>query len=134
MRRTGGRGWVVASSCESPGRRLWGRRPGRPGGLHSTPSHHPPGWRFGMLDEPNEKREVNMDVVVNARHCEVSDRFRSHVEEKLAKLEKHDKRIMRVLVEGEKERNPRQHDREIGRAHVGTRVTNAQIGGRRRHE
>src|SRR3546814_11127131 len=66
-----------------------------------------------MLDEPNEKREVNMDVVVNARHCEVSDRFRSHVEEKLAKLEKHDHRIMRVLVEVEKERNPRQHDRAV---------------------
>ncbi|QIX27665.1 ribosome-associated translation inhibitor RaiA [Nocardioides sp. JQ2195] len=54
-----------------------------------------------------------MDVVVNARHCEVSDRFRSHVEEKLAKLEKHDHRIMRVLVEVEKERNPRQHDRSV---------------------
>lgn len=54
-----------------------------------------------------------MDVVVNARHCEVSDRFRSHVEEKLTKLEKHDHRIMRVLVEVEKERNPRQHDRAV---------------------
>lgn len=54
-----------------------------------------------------------MDVVVNARHCEVSDRFRSHVEEKLARLEKHDHRIMRVLVEVEKERNPRQADRAV---------------------
>ncbi|KQY56263.1 MULTISPECIES: ribosome hibernation-promoting factor, HPF/YfiA family [unclassified Nocardioides] len=54
-----------------------------------------------------------MDVVVNARHCEVSDRFRSHVEEKLARLEKHDHRIMRVLVEVEQERNPRQHDRAV---------------------
>ncbi|KRF13974.1 30S ribosomal protein S30 [Nocardioides sp. Soil797] len=54
-----------------------------------------------------------MDVVVNARHCEVSDRFRSHVEEKLTKLEKHDHRIMRVLVEVEQERNPRQHDRAV---------------------
>jgi ribosomal subunit interface protein len=54
-----------------------------------------------------------MDVVVNARHCEVSDRFRSHVEEKLARLEKHDHRIIRVLVEVEKERNPRQHDRAV---------------------
>ena len=54
-----------------------------------------------------------MDVVVNARHCEVSDRFRSHVEDKLAKLEKHDHRIMRVLVEVVKERNPRQHDRAV---------------------
>jgi ribosomal subunit interface protein len=51
--------------------------------------------------------------VVNARHCEVSDRFRSHVEEKLARLEKHDHRIIRVQVEVEKERNPRQHDRAV---------------------
>ena len=54
-----------------------------------------------------------MDVVVNARHCEVSDRFRSHVEEKLARLEKHDHRIIRVQVEVEMERNPRQHDRAV---------------------
>src|SRR3990170_6857130 len=54
-----------------------------------------------------------MDVVVNSRHCEVSDRFRSHVEEKLARLEKHDHRIIRVQVEVENERNPRQHDRAV---------------------
>ena len=54
-----------------------------------------------------------MDVVVNARHCEVSDRFRSHVEEKLARLEKHDHRIIRVQVEVEKERNPLHHDRAV---------------------
>ena len=54
-----------------------------------------------------------MDVVVNARHCEVSDRFRSHVEEKLARLEKHDHRIIRVNVEVENERNPRQADRAV---------------------
>ncbi|MDP3892974.1 ribosome-associated translation inhibitor RaiA [Nocardioides sp.] len=54
-----------------------------------------------------------MDVVVTGRHCEVSDRFRSHVEEKLSRLEKHDHRIMRVQVEIEKERNPRQHDRSV---------------------
>jgi ribosomal subunit interface protein len=38
---------------------------------------------------------------------EVSDRFRSHVEEKVTRLEKHDHRIMRVEVEVDKERNPR---------------------------
>ncbi|MDT0202095.1 ribosome hibernation-promoting factor, HPF/YfiA family [Nocardioides sp. AE5] len=54
-----------------------------------------------------------MDVVVNARNCEVSDRFRTHVEEKLSKLEKHDHRIMRVMVEVAKEKNPRQHDRSV---------------------
>jgi len=54
-----------------------------------------------------------MDVVVNSRHCEVSDRYRAHVAEKLARLEKHDHRIIRVQVEVEKERNPRQQDRAV---------------------
>jgi ribosomal subunit interface protein len=54
-----------------------------------------------------------MDVAITARHCEVSDRFRGHVEEKLARLEKHDHRIIRVQVEVEKERNPRQQERAI---------------------
>ena len=52
-----------------------------------------------------------MEVVVTGRHCEVSDRFREHVSEKLTRLEKHDHRIMRVQVEVELEKNPRQHDR-----------------------
>jgi ribosomal subunit interface protein len=52
-----------------------------------------------------------MEVVVTGRHCEVSDRFRQHVSEKLSRLEKHDHRIMRVQVEVELEKNPRQHDR-----------------------
>ena len=52
-----------------------------------------------------------MEVVVTGRHCELSDGFRSHVEEKLARLEKHDHRIMRVSVEVECERNPRQADK-----------------------
>ncbi|HET6627754.1 MAG TPA: ribosome-associated translation inhibitor RaiA [Nocardioidaceae bacterium] len=54
-----------------------------------------------------------MEIVVRSRHCEVSDRFRSHVEEKLGRLEKHDHRVMRVDVEVDKERNPRQHDRAV---------------------
>jgi ribosomal subunit interface protein len=54
-----------------------------------------------------------MEVVVTARHCELSERFRAHVEEKLARLEKHDHRIMRVNVEVECERNPRQADRAV---------------------
>jgi len=54
-----------------------------------------------------------MEVVVTGRHIELSDRFRSHVEEKLTRLEKHDHRIIRVNVEVEKERNPRQADRAV---------------------
>jgi len=44
-----------------------------------------------------------VDIVVSGRHCEVSDRFRAHVEEKLARLEKHDHRLIRVEVQVEKE-------------------------------
>jgi ribosomal subunit interface protein len=54
-----------------------------------------------------------MEVVVTGRHCELSDRFRSHVEDKLIRLEKHDHRIIRVNVEVECERNPRQADRAV---------------------
>src|SRR3954469_9175497 len=54
-----------------------------------------------------------MEVVVTGRHCELSERFRSHVEDKLTRLEKHDHRIIRVNVEVENERNPRQADRAV---------------------
>lgn len=54
-----------------------------------------------------------MDVVVTGRHCEISDRFREHAAEKLAKLEKHDHHIMRVHVEVDCEPNPRQHDQAV---------------------
>ncbi|WP_309650159.1 ribosome hibernation-promoting factor, HPF/YfiA family [Nocardioides sp.] len=54
-----------------------------------------------------------MEVVVTGRHCELSDSFRGHAEEKLSKLEKHDHRIIRVHVEVDCEPNPRQHDRAV---------------------
>ncbi len=54
-----------------------------------------------------------MEVVVTGRHCEISDRFREHATEKLARLEKHDHRIMRVHVEVDCEPNRRQHDRAV---------------------
>ncbi|WP_205471190.1 ribosome hibernation-promoting factor, HPF/YfiA family [Nocardioides sp. SYSU D00038] len=54
-----------------------------------------------------------MEVVVTGRHCELSERYRTHVEDKLSRLEKHDHRIMRVSVEVENERNPRQADRAV---------------------
>ena len=43
----------------------------------------------------------------------MSDRFRSHVEEKLAKLEKYDQRVIRVDVEVTKEPNPRQASQAV---------------------
>ncbi|WP_027861986.1 ribosome hibernation-promoting factor, HPF/YfiA family [Marmoricola sp. URHB0036] len=54
-----------------------------------------------------------MDVVVSSRHCEVSDRFREHVEEKLTRLEKHNHRIIRVEVLLEKEARPRDPERTV---------------------
>jgi ribosomal subunit interface protein len=54
-----------------------------------------------------------MDVVVSSRHCEVSERFREHVEEKLARLEKHDHRIIRVEVLLEKEARAREPERAV---------------------
>jgi ribosomal subunit interface protein len=50
-----------------------------------------------------------MEVVVTARNCEITDRYRAHVTEKLTRLEKHDHRIIRVHVEVDCESNPRQH-------------------------
>jgi ribosomal subunit interface protein len=52
-----------------------------------------------------------MDVVVKSRHCEISDSFREHVEEKLGRLEKHDHRVFRLEVEVDREKNPRQQER-----------------------
>lgn len=51
-----------------------------------------------------------MDIVVKARHCEVPERFRTHVAEKLAKVEKLDHKVISVDVEVSKEHNPRQSD------------------------
>jgi len=56
-----------------------------------------------------------MEVVVTARNCEISDRYRAHVNEKLTRLEKHDHRIIRMHVEIDCEPNPRQHK---GAVHV----------------
>lgn len=54
-----------------------------------------------------------MDVVVKGHHCEVSDRFRQYVEEKLERIEKVDHRVLRCEVEVSQEKNPRQHDRAM---------------------
>lgn len=51
-----------------------------------------------------------MDILVKGRHCEVSERFRSHIAEKLAKVAKLDPKVIRVDVEVSKEHNPRLSD------------------------
>jgi ribosomal subunit interface protein len=50
-----------------------------------------------------------MDIVVKGRHCEVSDRYREHVAEKLSRVEKYDHKVIRIDVMVTAERNPRQH-------------------------
>ncbi len=54
-----------------------------------------------------------MEIVVKGRHYEVSERFREHVHDKLARIEKFEQRqrLSRVEVQVDLERNPRQQDR-----------------------
>lgn len=54
-----------------------------------------------------------MEIVVNGRNSEISESFREHVKDKLARVEKYDARqkITRVEVEVTHEKNPRQHDK-----------------------
>jgi len=52
-----------------------------------------------------------VDIVVKARHVEVSDRFRTAAQDKLAKVERLDPGLQRVDVEVSKELNPRLADR-----------------------
>jgi len=54
-----------------------------------------------------------MDVVVSSRHCEISERFREHVAEKLRRIEKHDHHIIRVDVRVARDKNPRQPERAV---------------------
>ena len=49
-----------------------------------------------------------MDIVVKSRHHEVTDRFRRHVMEKLAKVEEMDGKAISLTVVLGEERNPRQ--------------------------
>jgi ribosomal subunit interface protein len=51
-----------------------------------------------------------VDIVVKGRHTDVTERFRAHVAEKLAKLEKLDPKVISIDVECSQERNPRLAD------------------------
>jgi ribosomal subunit interface protein len=51
-----------------------------------------------------------VDIVVKGRHTEVADRFRGHVETKLAKVPKLDGKVSRIDVEVCEEHNPRLAD------------------------
>src|SRR5580658_10860775 len=92
-----GRRAVVAQGREPLSRRMWGRRPGRPGECRPRESD----WRRG----------IEVEIIVRGRHITVPSRFRQHATAKLAKLEKLDQKAVRIDVEVSKERNPRQSDR-----------------------
>ncbi len=51
-----------------------------------------------------------MQIIARGRNVEVPDHFRDHVEEKLARLERYDGKIISLDVELHHERNPRQND------------------------
>ena len=51
-----------------------------------------------------------MDIVVKGRHTDVGERFRGHVEDKLAKVVKLDGKVSRIDVEICEEHNPRLAD------------------------
>jgi ribosomal subunit interface protein len=63
--------------------------------------------------EPVRSSDVEghfVDIVVKGRHTEVAERFRQHVADKLAKIEKLDPKVISVDVECSQERNPRLAD------------------------
>ncbi|RKS76435.1 SSU ribosomal protein S30P /sigma 54 modulation protein [Actinomadura pelletieri DSM 43383] len=51
-----------------------------------------------------------MNITVRGRHTDVNDRFRRHVDNKLAKIERLNQKVIRVDVEVSEERNPRLAD------------------------
>jgi ribosomal subunit interface protein len=51
-----------------------------------------------------------VEIVVKGRHTEIAERFRQHVADKLAKIEKLDPKVISVDVECSQERNPRLSD------------------------
>ncbi|XRQ11276.1 ribosome hibernation-promoting factor, HPF/YfiA family [Actinomadura welshii] len=51
-----------------------------------------------------------MNITVRGRHTEVNDRFRRHVDNKLAKIERLNQKVIRVDVEVSEEHNPRLAD------------------------
>ncbi|MBW8484556.1 ribosome hibernation-promoting factor, HPF/YfiA family [Actinomadura parmotrematis] len=51
-----------------------------------------------------------MDIIVRGRHTDVNDRFRQHVDGKLAKIERLNQKVIRVDVEVSEDRNLRQPD------------------------
>lgn len=62
-----------------------------------------------------------MDIVVKGRNVEVPDHYRTHVEQKLARVERYDRKLAHVDVELFHEPNRRQH-KNCQRVEITTRV------------
>ena len=60
------------------------------------------------LAQPAETMEETVEIVVTGRHLQVSDRFRDHLDEKLAKIPQLAPRVQRVDVIVSHEPNKRQ--------------------------
>jgi ribosomal subunit interface protein len=54
-----------------------------------------------------------VDVLVKSRHTEVAESFRSHAQDKLAKIGKFDHKVSRIDVEVAEEHNPRLADQRL---------------------
>src|SRR4051794_41034135 len=94
---------------------MWGRRPGRPGRCQHSRGAPAPRRPSEITVSRESTRCIEqgskcMEIVVKGRRTEVSERFRRHVLDKLAKLERWDGKIVSVDVEVAKERNPRLTD------------------------
>src|SRR5436190_19434697 len=111
--RTCGRRAVVAHKPRAPQQAGVGTKTRSAGRTPPCRAPHRGQGRQRPANPQPDIRRISMDVVVTGRHCELSERFRDHVADKLGRLEKHDHRIMRVQVEVENERNPRQADRAV---------------------
>jgi ribosomal subunit interface protein len=59
------------------------------------------------------RKGLIMEIVVRGRHLEISDRFREHVSQKLAKIERYDGKCHRIDVEVSQETNPRLADQAV---------------------
>lgn len=59
---------------------------------------------------PYDRGEFCMEIVVRGRNVEVPEHFRTHVGERLQRIERYDHKLIRVDVELLHERNPRQSD------------------------
>src|SRR4051794_11224118 len=102
-RRRGGRGCGRCRGHRAPFRSCLCRRAPQ-GALGALPSGEQP--QTGLT-----RGGGGVDVVVKGRHTELTERFRTHTEEKLAKLVKLDGKVTRIDVEVCEEHNPRLADR-----------------------